>query len=314
MNPAKPIELTIGHSPDADDAFMWWPLGGYDKPGYETPSIDTEGFKFTPVALDIEELNSRAAATGDLDITALSMHCLAHVTHRYALTSCGWSMGDGYGPKVVSREPHDIDWLREPGRVIAIPGQRTSAYLATRLMLGDPFQYRVMRFDKIMQAVANGNTAKTQGGVGDSGGADAGVIIHDGQISYRDAGLHLIADLGQWWKEQTDLPLPLGANAVRKDLDARYGGGTAGRVTRVLKRSIEHAMSHRERGLDFAMDYAPDADRKTVDRFVAMYVNALTLDGGEQGERAVRRFLDAGANAGFCPSPESLEVIRPSNG
>lgn len=302
MSRTQPIELTIGHSPDADDAFMWWPLGGYERAGFGSPAIDTEGFRFRPVPLDIEELNQRAMSRGDLEITALSMHCLAHVTDRYAMTSCGWSMGDGYGPKVVAREPRDVAWLAEPGRVIAVPGLRTSAYLATRLMLGVPFEARVMRFDRIMEAVTEGPA---------QGGADAGVIIHDGQISYREAGLELIEDLGAWWKRERGLPLPLGANALRKDLDDRFGQGTAARATRVLGRSIRYAMDHRERGLDFAMGYAPGADRATVDRFVGMYVNELTLDGGEAGERAVRAFLAAGGEAGLCPISSGLRVIRP---
>lgn len=299
MTPPRTIDVTLGHSPDADDAFMWWPLGGYDRAGGVTaPRIDTEGFRFTPVALDIEELNQRAAGAGDLDITALSMHCYAHVTDRYALTSCGWSMGDGYGPKVVGREAHAPEWLlSEEAGEIAIPGERTSAFLALRLMLGAPFPSRVIRFDRIIDAVK-------------SGGANAGVIIHDGQISYGDAGLALIADLGAWWTGRTGLPLPLGANAVRRDLDDRYGAGTKRRLARVLRRSIEHAMANRAEGLDFAMVYAPGVARATVDRFVGMYVNELTLEAGERGEAGVRRFLAEGAGAGFCPPPDGVEVVR----
>lgn len=305
MPSGSTIELTLGHSPDADDAFMWWPLGGYPvgqggDQGVTRPRIDTEGFRFTPVALDIEELNHRAAERGDLDITAVSMHCFAHVAGRYALTSCGWSMGDGYGPKVVAREARPASWLAsgEAGPIL-IPGERTSAYLALRLMIGRPFAHRGMRFDRIIDAVASGE-------------AEAGVIIHDGQISYRDAGLELVADLGAWWTERTGLPLPLGANAIRRDLDDRFGPGVSRRAVGVLERSIRHAMAHRAEGLDFAMGYAPGADRATVDRFVAMYVNDLTLDAGERGEQGVRRFLEAGAREGFCPAPERLEIVRPS--
>ncbi len=294
------IPITLAHSPDPDDAFMWWPLG-VPALGMR-PAIDTGGFVFEPVAADIHDLNTRAIERADLDVTAISVFAYAHAAANYALTSCGSSMGDGYGPKVLATSPRSLDWLRAPERVVAIPGERTSAYLVLRLLLGSDVRARAMHFREIIPALLRGE-------------ADAGLIIHEAQVTYPDAGLHLVADLGRWWTDSTGTPMPLGANAVRRDLDARHGPGTMTRLTGVLKRSIEHALSHREAGLDYAMRYAGDTPRALADRFIALYVNDLTLDlggPGGRGERAITLLLDRAAEAGMAPRTASLEIVRPA--
>lgn len=288
--------LTIAHSPDPDDAFMWWPLG-VPELGMK-PAIDTRGFEFTPVAADIHELNVRAVEVGDLDITAISMFALAHASSRYVMTSCGSSMGDGYGPKVLATSPRPAEWLRSEGLTIAVPGERTSAFLVLRLMLGSAFRFRVMHFREIIPALLRGEV-------------DAGLIIHEAQVTYADAGLHLVADLGDWWKSETGLPMPLGANAVRRDLDARFGRGTSREVAGVLKASIEHALANREQGLDYAMRFAGDTPRPLADRFIGLYVNDLTLEMGESGERAVALLLGKATDVGLAPRLTAVDVIRP---
>lgn len=268
---------------------MWWPLEG---------AIDTGRFLFRAVPEDIETLNRRAVEAGDLDITAISMHAYASVHDRYALTACGASVGDGFGPKIIAREPHDRDWLRTPGLTIAIPGERTTACLAARLCLGRPFEFVVAPFETIMDEVARG-------------AVDAGVVIHEGQLTYGDAGLSLVADLGQWWKERTGLPLPLGANAVRRDLDDRFGGGTMREVAETLGRSIAHALAHRGEGVAYARGFARGLPLETTDEFISMYVNDLTVDLGERGARAVERLLRDGAAAGLCPDPGAIDLVFP---
>jgi len=279
--------LTIGHSPDPDDAFMWWPLDG---------AIDTGRFRFRAVPEDIESLNRRAVERGDLDITAISMHTYALTHGRYALTNSGASVGDGFGPKIVSAEPHGRAWLSTPGLTIAIPGERTTAFLATRLCIGREFGFVAMPFETIIDAVADGSV-------------DAGVIIHEGQLTYRDAGLSLIADLGAWWKQRTGLPLPLGANAIRRDLDDRFGAGSMREVAGILGRSIEHALSHRDEGVAYAQRFARGLPAATTDEFISMYVNDLTVDLGEVGARAVERLLHDGARAGLCPDPGEIDLV-----
>jgi len=283
--------LTLGHSPDPDDAFMWWPLES---------AIDTGRFLFRAIPEDIESLNKRAVEQGDLDITAISMHTYANVHDRYALTSSGASVGDGFGPKIVSRDPHDRDWLKTKGLTIAIPGERTTAYLATRLCVGQPFEFVAMPFETIMSAVADGHV-------------DAGVIIHEGQLTYQDAGLTLIADLGAWWKERTGLPLPLGANAIRRDLDDRFGPGTLQEVAGVLSKSIEHALAHRDEGVAYARQFARGLPEATTDEFISMYVNDLTIDLGTVGAKAVDRLLTDGAKAGLCPDPGEIDLVFPGS-
>ncbi len=331
------VELTIGHSPDPDDAFMWWPLGTAgleggpaDAPVLE-PVLDTGRFRFRPVAADIEQLNRRALDAGDLDITAMSMHAYAHARDRYMLTDCGGSFGEGYGPKVlvtesVAREAKlagqeiGIDWLRamlEGGGVIAVPGTKTSAFLVLNMLVsgGDrscvlaPEQYRAMRFDSVVPAILSGEV-------------QAGLVIHEAQVTYAEEGLAKVVDLGVWWGEETGgLPLPLGANAIRSDLDERYGPGTREEVARLLRQSIEYAEANRREGLDYAMRFATkeartggDGKGGLVDHFIELYVNDLTLDFGARGASAIERLLQGGAALGLAPEPTpgkpALEVVR----
>lgn len=295
-----PITLTLAHSPDPDDAFMWWPLGDVAK-GVE-PRIDTEGLRFRTVAEDIEALNRRAVEVGDLDITALSFHAYAHCAERYVLTRCGASFGDGYGPKIVARAPIGPERLRDPRVVIAIPGERTTAYLTMRLMLGTNCVPRTIAapFHRIIDMVKDASGA----------GADAGIVIHEAQLTYADAGVHLVVDLGAWWHEQTGLPLPLGANGIRADLDARFGAGTMDRVARVLKASIVYANAHRADGLAVAGGFAqPGTTAAQADRFVAMYVNDLTIDAGERGHRGVAELMRQGRAAGLLPDLGEVRMV-----
>lgn len=300
-----PIRLSIGHSPDPDDAFMWWPLGGDGM----TPEIDTGRFSFTPVPADIEALNRRAVEEGDLDVTALSFHAFASAADRYALTACGASMGDGYGPKVVTRAEGAVgmEELVRPGMRIAVPGTRTTAFLALQMLMlercgsAERFDPVAMPFHEIVGAVAGGRV-------------DAGVVIHEAQLTYADAGLALAVDLGAWWTTRTGLPLPLGANAVRRDLDARFGAGTCVELAGVLRRSIEHAMGQRERGLAHAQGFAQAGTTGAhVDAFVSMYVNGMTIDAGPRGEAAVCRFFEEAGAAGLieAPAAQLLAMVRP---
>jgi len=266
--------VRIGHSPDPDDAFMYYAIA--------KGKVDTAGFNVVQVLEDIESLNRRALA-GELEVTAISIHAYAHLAGRYALMSCGASMGDGYGPIVVAREAFPPGELA--GKTIAIPGTLTSAYLALRLFAGREFPFLVVPFDEILETVA-------------SGAADAGLIIHEGQLTYGDHGLTKIADLGVWWGARTGgLPLPLGGNAVRRDLGADAMSG----LTKMYRDSIVFALSHREEALAYAKDFGRGLDDLTNDRFVGMYVNELTCDYGERGRRSIQLFLDEGIAAGIVP-------------
>lgn len=303
----KPV-LTIGHSPDPDDAFMWWPLGDVGPTGagatVRAPLFDTGRFLFRPVLADIESLNKRAdpaSGAADLDITALSAFAYPRAKERYAITSCGSSMGDGYGPKIVSREAHDQQWLLTPGLRIAIPGERTSAYLALRLLASAPLTVVEVPFEKIMDEVAAGNF-------------DAGLVIHEGQLTYHEHGLHQVADVGQWWKAKTGLPLPLGLNAVRRDLDARFGEGSMREVAFILRSSIECALRRRPIALKHAMTYGRGLTTAQADRFVNMYVSALTRDLGARGAEAIGKFLGEGARAGLCPDAGRIDIVEPAGG
>lgn len=283
---------------------MWWPLG--DAREGRPPSIDTGRFRYTAVPEDIEALNQRAASAADLDITAISMHNYPHVRARYALTNCGASMGDGYGPKLVARPATtrgrggSLEWLSDPSIRVAIPGVRTTAWLALRLCLGREVNHVAMPFDRIIQAVAQGEV-------------DAGLVIHEGQLSYADDGLELVVDLGAWWLKETGLPLPLGANALRRDLDTRHGPGSMRDVAGALRRSIEHALNLRTEGLDYAMGFARDISRARADEFVAMYVNNLSVDAGERGAAAIRTLLARGSAAGLCPDPGDIDLVAPAH-
>ncbi|HJR64343.1 MAG TPA: MqnA/MqnD/SBP family protein [Gemmatimonadaceae bacterium] len=270
--------IRLAHSPDSDDAFMFWALAD--------GKIDTEGITYMHEIQDIETLNQRALR-GELEVSAVSIHAYAYLADRYALLPHGSSMGDRYGPRLVAREPMDKADVK--GKRIAIPGPLTTAYLALRLYERD-FVAVATPFDLIEDAVVRGDV-------------DLGLLIHEGQLTYADRGLSLVADLGVWWFEQTGLPLPLGGNVVRKDL-----GETLMRtISRHLRSSIAYGLEHRTRALDHAMRYARDMDRERADTFVGMYVNEWTLDYGERGREAVRRLLDRGVEAGIISVPVRVE-------
>jgi len=275
--------VRVGHSPDPDDAFMFY--------GIAAGKVDTAGFEIAQALAVIVTLNRRALE-GELEVSAVSIHAYSHLTERYALMPCGASMGDGYGPCVVARSPLKPGDLA--GKVIAVPGKLTSAFLALRLFLGRDFQHEVIPFDKILDAV-------------ESGRVDAGLVIHEGQLTYGGLGLHLVVDLGAWWSETRDgLPLPLGGNVVRKDL-----GPVVPTLTRVLMESIEYGLDHRKEALDYAMDFGRGLDRPLADRFVGMYVNDLTRDYGDRGRRAIERFLAEGSAAGLVPELR-VEFVQPA--
>ena len=274
--------IRIGHSPDPDDAFMYYAIA--------KGRIDTSGYLVEQVLEDIESLNRRALV-GELEVTALSIHAYAYLADRYALMPCGASMGDGYGPIVVARERCAPEALL--GKTIAIPGTLTSAYLALRLRLENEFPFVVVPFDEILDAVADGR-------------ADAGLVIHEGQLTYGDRGLEKILDLGVWWGERTGgLPLPLGGNAVRRDL----GPETMRALTRMYKDSIAFGLANRAEALAYAKDFGRGLDAGLNDRFVGMYVNDLTLDYGERGRRSIALFLEAGTAAGLIPPTAPVTFV-----
>ena len=277
----QPRRITIAHSPDSDDAFMFYALA--------KGLIDTEGLEVVEELQDIESLNQRCLRA-ELELSAASVHAYAYFSDRYAVLPCGASLGEGYGPRVVSREPVEIETLS--GRTVAIPGMLTSAALALRLFLPS-FEPKLLPFDRILEAVRDGEV-------------DAGLVIHEGQLTYLRFGLHLVADLGELWLRRTGLPLPLGVNVVRRDL----GEETIRQVGRLLQRSIEYGLGHRSEALDHAMSHARGLERRQVDRFVGLYVNDLTRDLGERGREAVRRLLEQGHEAGIIPRPVAVEFVR----
>jgi 1,4-dihydroxy-6-naphthoate synthase len=279
--PQTKTQIHVGHSPDPDDAFMFHALAN-DK-------IETGPYEFTHTLQDIETLNRRAFHA-ELELTAVSLHGYAYLTGTYALCNCGASMGDKYGPMVVARKKCSIDDLR--GKTIAVPGTLTTAFLTLKLLLGDDFTPVVKPFDEILNIVESGQT-------------DAGLIIHEGQLTFGDQGLKLIVDMGQWWHEETGLPLPLGANAIRRDL----GKQAMDDVTRLLKESIQYGLDHRAEALEYALQFGRDLDRSKADTFVGMYVNDWTLDFGDRGRDAVRVLLDRAHQAGVIPHPVKLEFI-----
>lgn len=288
--------LHIGHSPDPDDAFMWYPLADFPDgsgPGGKTytPCIDTAGYRFIHVLEDIQSLNERSAK-GELEITALSMHQYPYIADQYALTSCGSSMGEGYGPMVISTNQFSVDEIAS--KHIAIPGEQTTAFLALSLMLGaKPTNYTVVPFDEIIQRTVAGEF-------------DCGLIIHEGQLTYGDAGLEKIVDLGEWWSATRDLPLPLGGNAIRRDLVDQFPT-----ICRVLYDSIRYSLDHRAESIEYALNYARDMDTDLADEFVGMYVNEITLDYGDRGRRAVQQLMDEGAAAGLIPEVGEIDWVRP---
>jgi 1,4-dihydroxy-6-naphthoate synthase len=273
--------ITVGHSPDPDDAFMFYALA-HDK-------LDTGDLRFRHQLEDIETLNRRALR-GELEVTAISIHAYAQLLDKYALLPSGCSMGDRYGPLVVARRPMvpaDLKTAR-----IAVPGTMTTAFLTLRLLVAESFAYDVVPFDQILDAVSQGRY-------------DAGLIIHEGQLTFQNQGLHAVVDLGVWWQERTGLPLPLGGNAVRRDL----GPALMRQISELLKQSIRYALEHRDEALAYALRYARDMDKELADRFVGMYVNAWTLDYGPRGREAVRRLLDEGHRAGLIPASVAVEFV-----
>jgi 1,4-dihydroxy-6-naphthoate synthase len=271
--------IQIGHSPDPDDAFMFHAIAAGRIP------VPPE-WEVVQVLRDIETLNG-LAMQGAIEVSAVSIHAYAYLADRYALLPCGASMGDGYGPMVVAREPLSLEALRS--RTIAVPGRLTSATLALRLALGK-VETKVLPFDRILPAVRDGE-------------CEAGLLIHEGQLTYASAGLHRILDLGEWWKRETGLPLPLGGNAVRKDL----GPDLIARLGALLHDSIAYGLAHRDEALTYALEFGRGLARPLADRFVGMYVNEFTLDYGDTGRRAVAAFLERGAAAGLIPGPVALE-------
>jgi 1,4-dihydroxy-6-naphthoate synthase len=280
-NSSEVIEIKIAHSPDSDDAFMFY--------GLATSKVRVPGMKFTHVLCDIETLNRKAMEEAYYDVTAISFHAYPYVQEQYALMPVGGSVGDGYGPMIVAAKPFSLDEVRK--MKVAIPGTLTTAVLALRLFAPE-IQTEVVPFDQIIPAVLEGKY-------------EAGLIIHEGQLTYDRSGLHRILDLGKWWRELTGLPLPLGANAIRKSL----GPETIAKVCKALRDSIQHALDHREEALEYAMQFARELDTRDADKFVGMYVNERTLDYGEDGREAVSRLLNMGYEKGVIPVKVRLEWV-----
>jgi 1,4-dihydroxy-6-naphthoate synthase len=277
---AQVREITVAHSPDSDDAFMFY--------GLATCKVRVPGLKFTHTLTDIETLN-RKAMQGVYDVSAISFHAYPYVQDQYALMSCGGSVGEQYGPMVVASRPVGLDEL--PRLRIAVPGKLTTAYLALKLF-APKIDTAVVPFDRIIPEVVAGNY-------------EAGLIIHEGQLTYESSGLSKVLDLGKWWHELTGLPLPLGGNAIRRAL----GRELMATVSQALKDSIQYGLDHREEALAYAMQFARDLDTQKADRFVGMYVNERTLDYGADGKEAVTRLLAMGHQAGIIPDPPKVEFI-----
>ncbi len=277
----EPREIKLAHSPDSDDAFMFYALA--------THKLPTPGYKFTHILSDIQSLNE-AALTETYDVTAVSFAAYPSLRDKYVLLDCGASFGEGYGPIVVSTKsmkPHDLK-----GKRIGVPGLKTSAYLTMKLFEPD-FEAVVMPFDKIMEAVKNDVV-------------EAGLLIHEGQLFFPQLGLHRIVDLGVWWQELTGLPLPLGGNAVRRSL-----GPDLGRlISRTIRDSVSYGLEHREEALNYAMQFAREMDAELADKFVGMYVNKWTLGYGEKGKKAVRDLIERGTAAGLLPGPPAVEFLE----
>ena len=289
--PLEQDVFTLGHSPDPDDAFMFYAMA--------ENKIDLRGYRFKHQLEDIQTLNERALR-GELHISAISIHAYAYVADKYALLPCGASMGDGYGPIVVTTAKHsllagkgDVDareWLSD--RVIAVPGRMTSAYLALQLYLGD-FEYVVAPFDQIFDAVKSGR-------------ADAGLIIHEGQLTYARSGFQKIVDLGEWWKRETELPLPLGGNVLRKDIPSPVRHDLA----EIVRQSIDFGLAHRDEAVRHSLPYARDMNSELAGKFIGMYVNEFTRDYGEVGRAAIRKFLGNARAAGYINNEVDIEFIE----
>ncbi len=282
MKPAlSPRTITVAHSPDSDDAFMFY--------GLATNKIDTEGLKFEHVLKDIQSLNE-AARNGVYDVTAVSFHAYAYIADKYILLPHGASIGDKYGPILVTKEPRNVD---EIGKMtIGIPGELTSAFLALRIYNQD-FKYKVLPFDQIIDAVQKGEV-------------DAGLLIHEGQLFYKQLGLDKLLDLGEWWFETTQLPLPMGGNVIRRDIDKALRK----KISSYIQKSIMFSLENRENALQYAMQFARDMTPDLADRFVAMWVNDLTLDYGERGRASVKKLLQEGFDRGIIPEKVKVEFVK----
>jgi 1,4-dihydroxy-6-naphthoate synthase len=281
IHPMTIREIKVAHSPDSDDAFMFY--------GLATNKLDTGELRFTHALKDIQSLNQIAMTTREYDVTAVSFHAYAYIAEHYALLPHGASIGDGYGPIVVAREAFPETELSH--RRIAVPGTLTSAFLALRLHTPE-FAHEVVPFDQIIDQVAAGR-------------CDAGLLIHEGQLTYHEQGLRKILDLGAWWKRETGLPLPMGGNAIKRELGAELQR----QVSYWLRRSIEYSLEHRRDALAYAMQFAREMPVELADQFVAMWVNKLTLDYGEAGRRAVQLLLDEGHRKGIVPNRVSVQFV-----
>ncbi|ACO03489.1 conserved hypothetical protein [Persephonella marina EX-H1] len=275
--------IHVAHSPDSDDAFMFYAIN--------QNKIDTKGYRFIDVLSDIETLNQKALK-GVYEVSAISIHAFPYVADKYALLSSGASMGDNYGPMIVARESFDVSELKN--KKIAVPGKLTSAFLALELFLEtSDFDYEVIDFDEIIPAVKEGKV-------------DAGLIIHEGQLTYQDEGLVCIVDLGKWWYEKTGgLPLPLGGNVIRKDL----GEEVMKEVSEILRESIKYSLEHRDEAVEYALKYARGMTKEKADRFIGMYVNELTVDYGERGRKAIELFLKEAYEKGFIDTLPEIKFV-----
>ncbi len=274
-------EIRIAHSPDSDDAFMFY--------GLATNKVRVPGLKFTHTLTDIETLNQKAINEAFYDVTAISFHAYPYLQDNYALMACGGSVGEGYGPMIVASRTFTLDEIKKVR--IAIPGTLTTAYLTLKLFAPE-IETTVVPFDRIIPEVLAGNF-------------EAGLIIHEGQLTYSQSGLHKVLDLGQWWREETGLPLPLGGNAIRRSL----GDDLMLTVTNALRDSIQHGLDHRDEALAYAMQFARDLDERLANKFVGMYVNERTLNYGDDGREAIRKLLNLGHKRGIIPHPVKVDFI-----
>jgi len=279
LNPTR--EISIAHSPDSDDAFMFY--------GLATNKIRVPGYKFSHTLCDIETLNRRAQNEAFYDVTAISFHAYPYVQENYTLMGCGGSVGEGYGPMVISLKPMSQDRLNRVK--VAVPGTMTTAYLALKIF-NPEIETEVVPFDQIIPEVLAGKY-------------EAGLIIHEGQLTYGRSGLHKIIDLGVWWREKTKLVLPLGGKAIRRSL----GAEAHAIISKALRNSIQHALDHREQALEYAMQFARDLDTSLASRFVSMYVNERTLDYGADGREAIRKLLEIGHERGIIPIAPKVDFI-----
>jgi 1,4-dihydroxy-6-naphthoate synthase len=280
-SPAATLDISIAHSPDSDDAFMFY--------GLATNKVRVPGYRFTHTLSDIETLNRRAREETFYDVTAISFHAYPYLQQNYTLMGCGGSVGEGYGPMIVSSKPlmpGDLDRIK-----IAVPGALTTAYLALKIF-NPAIQTETVPFDRIIPEILAGTF-------------DAGLIIHEGQLTYSSSGLHKVLDLGLWWRESTGLVLPLGGNAIRRSL----GAESMRIITKAVRDSIQHALDHREEALNYAMQFARDLDSRLANRFVSMYVNHRTLDYGLDGRQAIRKLLDLGHERGIIPIAPIVDFV-----